>query len=69
MPKDARILFRGGRSFLTQIGDRDTPETIGQRMSTEGFIVCRDSRWGKMRTLIVNLADVTCIVIEEPKGE
>ena len=39
--------------------------TIAQRMCGDGFIICKDNRWGKPRTIIINLSDVSHIVVEE----
>jgi hypothetical protein len=63
--RNARINFRDGGSYFTQIKDSDTPETLAQRMTGGGFVICEDSRWGKHRTIIINLADVKSIVIED----
>jgi hypothetical protein len=30
-----------------------------------GFVVCRDTRWNKARVIVVNLADVKAIELEE----
>lgn len=63
--KNAKFIFRNGDSFLTQIDDeKHHPSDLGGRMSG-GFVVCSDARWGKPRTLVINLADVQCIVIED----
>lgn len=64
--KNAKVSFRNGGFYLTQIDDIHTPETLAQRMCGGGFVICRDDRWRKERTIVVNLADVSCIVLTEP---
>lgn len=63
--KDAMIIFRDGDMFLTRIKDDQEPTTLGQRMHLGGYVVCSDERWDKKRTLVINLSDVRCIVIDE----
>lgn len=63
MKQDCIIYYRDGGFHLTQIDDAHTPLSLGQRMTGGGFVVCEDERWGKKRTLVVNLADVKCIDI------
>jgi hypothetical protein len=64
---NAKILFRDGDVFLTEIDACNTPESLAQRMvaPTGGFVVCRDTRWNKARVIVVNLADVKAIELEE----
>jgi predicted short-subunit dehydrogenase-like oxidoreductase (DUF2520 family) len=61
----AKICFRDGGFYLTEIDERHTPETLAQRMTGGGFVVCEDNRWGKHRVIVVNLTDVKCIVLED----
>ena len=66
--KNAYIGFRSGGFILTQIDvEEHVPSTIAQRMCGGGFIVCEDDRWSvtKPRTVVVNLADVSLIVLTE----
>lgn len=59
--KNARISFRDGDSYLTQIDENQAPETLAQRMCSGGFLICADNRWGRDRVLVINLGDVKCI--------
>lgn len=61
----ALVLFRDGDSFYTQIDKIHTPEVLAQRMTGGGFVICRESRWGKERVLIINLSDIKCIELTE----
>jgi hypothetical protein len=65
----AKIHFRDGDTYFTEIDDRHTPDSLAQRMTGGGFVVCEDNRWGKRRTIIVNLSDVKCIVLEEKRED
>ena len=65
MRKKAKISFRNGGFYLTEIDEQHTPETLAQRMVGGGFVVCEDSRWGKHRVIVVNLSDVKAIVLED----
>ena len=60
----ATVNFRSGGSYFTAIDDRHTPETLAQRMTGGGFVICEDSRWGKHRIILVNLSDVQSVVLE-----
>ena len=62
----ARIKFRNGDVFYTEIDEQHTPQSLGQRMFGGGYLICQENRWGndKGRTLIVNLKDVYVIDIE-----
>lgn len=62
---EAQINFRDGGFYLTAISDEQTPETLAQRMTGGGFVICEDSRWGgRHRVIVVNLADVSSIVLD-----
>lgn len=65
MKRNAKIHFRDGDTYYTQIDEIHIPETLAQRMTEGGFVICTDSRWEKERILIINLSDVKCILIEE----
>lgn len=67
MKRNARITFRSGDFYLTEIDERQTTESIAQRMTHPpfGFLICEDERWGEKRTIVINLADVRDIVIED----
>lgn len=60
----AQVNFRGGGFYLTEINEIHTPETLAQRMAGGGFVICEDSRWGKHRKILVNLSDVSSIILE-----
>ena len=60
----AKINFRNGDTYYTAINDNQTPNTLAQRMTGGGYVVCEDNRWGKHRTILVNLSDVQSIVLE-----
>ena len=62
---NAQINFRAGGFYLTQINKEHSPSTLAQRMCGGGFVVCEDERWGRKRTIVVNLADVSSIVLTE----
>lgn len=64
---NAQINFRNGDFFLTEIDEIHEPVTIAQRMCAGGFIICKESRWGDARTIIVNLSDVSSIVLTAAK--
>lgn len=65
MKQNARICFRSGAACLTQMDtERDTPESLAQRMVGGGFVICREDRWGAPRVVVINLADVRAIYIE-----
>lgn len=66
---NARINFRSGEFYLTEIEEPNTPETLGQRMTRGGFVICKDAGQGKSRILVVNLSDVQLIELEEPEQE
>ena len=70
MKKNAKIIFRDGDNYLTQIDNTDAPKTLASRMTTinGGYLICREDRWGTSRTLIINLKDVKCIEITENKN-
>jgi len=61
--KDATFFFRGGGIIVTQIADSHTGTNIGQRLAAGGFIVGRDSFWGRVREVPINLSDVVCVMI------
>ena len=68
--KNAQVNFRNGGFYLTQIDiDIHTPASLAQRMVGGGFAIFEDDRWGSKRTIPVNLADVSSIVLsdQEPK--
>lgn len=57
------VYLRGGGAFVTRIDDdNQTPSALGSRMTDGGCAIFTDVRWGKERVIIVNLADVTCLV-------
>ena len=59
------VIFRNGDTFYSQIDPEKQPlNTVASRMTGGGFIILTDDRWGKSRSLLINLADVTCIVVE-----
>ncbi len=60
------FLFRNGNIIISQIeNDSHTAQNIGQRMTANGFIAARDSLWGKSREVIINLSDVSVVILEE----
>lgn len=62
---NAQIVFRAGTSIFTQVKKQDLG-TIGERMVSGGFLVCEDNRWpGQTRQLVINLLDVSCVIIKE----
>lgn len=56
--------MRNGGIWVSETDEANTTATIGQRMTSGGFIVCVDNRWGKPRQLIVNLADASSVMLE-----
>ena len=58
------IFMRNGGIYVSQTDAANTPISIGQRLTSGGFIVCEDTFWDKHRQLIINLADVSAVVIE-----
>ena len=65
----AQINFRSGNFYLTEIDNIHTPETLAQRMCQGGFVICREYRWGAQRTIVVNLKDVSSIVLKADDSE
>lgn len=59
------FFFRGGGLIISQIDDSNTLASIGQRMCGGGFIIASDSFWGKSREIVINLADVKAVILEE----
>jgi hypothetical protein len=63
------IFMRNGGIWVSEVDEANTTATIGQRMTSGGFIVCADSRWGKPRQLIVNLADARSVMLEATESK
>jgi hypothetical protein len=68
MKRNAMIHLRAGGFYLSQIDEEHAPNTLAQRMCGGGYLICVDSRWGKERTIILNLRDVDHIVIEDAES-
>jgi hypothetical protein len=69
--KNASVTLRNGDFFQTQIDtEENTSSSLAIRMmsTSPGYLITTESRWGKERTLIVNLSDVTSIVIDEEEA-
>lgn len=64
MTRNITFFFRNGGIIVSQIeNDNHTAQNIGQRMSAGGFISATDSFWGKTREVVINLADVSVVIL------
>lgn len=67
--RNITFFFRNGGIIISQIkNDSYTPANIGQRMSAGGFISASDSFWGKPREVVINLADVSAVILSDAPG-
>jgi hypothetical protein len=67
MIKNAMIIYHNGEFNLTQIDTDANPiDTIAQRMRAGGSMITSDNRWSKARTLIIDMGDVSRVIVEEP---
>lgn len=62
----ATFFFRNKEGIIiTEITDSETALNIGQRLQQGGFMIGRDSIWrGGAREVVINLEDVSCVIIE-----
>lgn len=69
--KNCMICMRNGDFFMSQIDtEAEPPETIARRMTNKnspGYMILVDGLWGKAREIILNMGDVSSVVIEEVK--
>ncbi len=57
--------------MFTHVGEEETPESVGKRMVSGGFLICQDSDIRHPRAMVVNMLDVEAIIFEdwETEGE
>jgi hypothetical protein len=59
------FFLRNGGVIISQLDGTksDDVSTIAYRMTSDGYIVCTDSLWGRRRHVVVSLGDVSCAVV------